>query len=254
MRLLRGVANSWPSLLITVVILIVWELSVRLGYVSTVTFAAPSDIAAAFWKMVVKGELYGNLGISLYRLAVGFGIGASLGIAAGVATGWFELARRSFEPIINALYGLPKIAILPLLILLMGIGEAPKITVIVFGTFFPVWINTYTGMRNVDRLLVRVVRNFGADERQVLLKVGLPYIVPYLIAGMRLAMGHGLVLIIAAELLAAKSGIGYLTWQAAEQYNMEKLLALILLFGLMSLVLLKFFLYLERRATPWRVK
>lgn len=253
MRSLLRIPESWPSLVIVLLSVVVWELSARLGYVSTVTFAVPSDIATTFWKMA-GGELWGHAAISLYRLFVGFVIGAVLGILAGMATGWFVFARRSLEPIINALYGLPKIAILPLLILILGIGEAPKVTVIVIGTFFPIWINTHAGMRNVDRLLVRVIRSFGADERQVLFKVALPHIVPYLVAGTRLAMGHSLVLIIAAELLAAKSGLGFLIWQAAESYHMEKLLGLIFLFGFMSLVLLKFFLYMEKRVTPWRAE
>lgn len=136
MKTMNGLAYSWPSLMLTAGIFIVWEAAMRTGWINPIYLAAPTGIIKAFWELVYTGEIWKHAYISTFRFGSGLIIGSLVGIAVGILTGGFETFRRSLEPLINALYGAPKIAILPLLILLMGIGEAPKVAIIAFTTFF----------------------------------------------------------------------------------------------------------------------
>lgn len=247
-------AYNWPALLAVVVFLAIWEGVMRIGWVSIIYIAAPSGIAKAFWQFVSTGEIWEHTYVSFMRFAVGLCIGFGIGITAGVLTGWFKPIRRSFQPLINALYGAPKIAILPLLVIWLGIGEASKITLIAFTGFFPLWLNTHAGIQNLDRLLIRVARNFGANEIQLLLKVGLPSILPYIASGFRLGTGHCLVMIVAAEMIAAQSGLGYLINETGMAYQLEELLSLIFLFGILCFLLLRTITFVEQKMVPWRVQ
>ena len=167
-------------------IVLVWELVTRTGWVSSLFLPAPSGVLAEGLDMARSGQLLVHLMTSLERLAWGFGVGAVAGVSVGVAVGFFALADAVVQPIIAATFPIPKIALLPLLILWLGIGEASKVAVVALGVFFPMAINTYAGVRQADPLLIRAAVSFGAGRWSVIRKVILPSALPMVFAGLRL--------------------------------------------------------------------
>ncbi len=254
LKLVNRFIYNWPAAAIVVVAFALWEWGIQQGFISRVSFAPPSAIFATFSKMLASGELLGHLGVSLYRVGAGFAVGVAVGTTAGMLTGWFSPVRRSLEPIFTALYGFPKIALLPVMILVLGTGDPMRITLIAIMAFFPMWINVHAGVRDLDPLLVRVALNFGASQRQVLSKVALPYVVPYLIAGLKYSIGLALHLIVIVEMVAAKQGIGYLIWFSGTTLDTPLLLMGILVLVVLTVAILGLFNYAERRVAPWRLE
>lgn len=153
----------WVSVVSIIGVLLVWELICRAGFVSSLFLPAPSQIISSLFVMIGDGEIGMSLAASMYRILVGFAVGSLIGLAVGLVTGTSALADKIGNPIVNALYPIPKIALLPLFILWLGIGELSKVTIIAMGVFFPVAMNTYSGVKNVDTLLIKVAVSFNAS-------------------------------------------------------------------------------------------
>ena len=233
-------------------LVVLWELITRTGLVSSLFLPSPIGVLAEGWDMAVSGQLHVHLLTSLERLAWGFAIGALAGISVGVAVGFFSLADAVVQPIIAATFPIPKIALLPLLILWLGIGEASKVAVITLGVFFPMAINTYTGVRHADSQLLRAAVSFGAGRWSLIRKVMLPSALPMIFAGLKLGAGTSLLLLVAAEMIAANSGIGYLILNAQNLMETTTLMVGIVLLSLLGLVSHWLLTRLERVAIPWK--
>jgi NitT/TauT family transport system permease protein len=231
-------------------LVLLWELLSRAGWVPALFLPSPSSVARELVDMIRSGELLAHLGASLTRLALGFAIGGAAGIAVGVAVGFFSLADAIGQPLIAATFPIPKIALLPLLILWLGIGEASKVAVIALGVFFPMAINTYAGVRQADPLLLRAAVSFGAGRLSLIRKVVLPSALPF--AGLKLGAGTGLLLLIAAEMIGAESGIGFLVLQAGNLMETTKLMVGIAVLSALGVLSHWLLTGLERLAIPWR--
>ncbi len=234
------------------VLLGLWEAAGRLSLVSPLFLPAPSDILMEAWGLLISGQLFRHLGISLFRIGSGFTLAAGLGVLSGILLGSSRLAEALGNPILAALFPIPKIAILPLLILWLGIGEASKIAVIGLGVFFPLAINVYTGVKNVDPLLIRVALSLGSSRLGLIRKVVWPAILPMIFAGLKLGLGISLLLVVAAEMIAADAGIGYLILTAADLMQTKKLMVGI---GMLSGLGISFNWLLgklERLLIPWK--
>jgi NitT/TauT family transport system permease protein len=234
------------------VLLGVWEAAGRLSLASPLFLPAPSDVLLEGWELVISGQLFRHLGISLLRIGSGFLLAAALGILAGIVLGSSRLAEAMGNPILAAFFPIPKIAILPLLILWLGIGEAPKIAVIALGVFFPMTINVYTGVKNVEPLLIRAAMSLGSSRLGLIRKVIWPAILPMIFAGLRLGLGTSLLLVVAAEMIAADAGIGFLILTAADLMQTKRLMVGI---GMLSgLGILGHWLLgkMERLLIPWK--
>jgi NitT/TauT family transport system permease protein len=229
-----------------------WELIARLGWVPALFLPSPLGVLTEAADMLRSGELLGHVAASLWRLVLGFGIGAALGVAVGVAVGFFAVAEAVGTPIIAATFPVPKIALLPLLILWLGLGEPSKIAVIALGVFFPMAINTFTGVRQADPLLVRAAVAFGARRWSVIRKVVLPSALPMIFAGLRLGAGTALLLLVAAEMIAVESGIGFLVLHAGNLMQTTKLMVGIVVLSLLGVLSHFSLARLERLAIPWR--
>jgi ABC-type nitrate/sulfonate/bicarbonate transport system permease component len=233
-------------------LLVLWEVVARIGWVPVLFLPSPLGVIVEGWDMLLSGELVGHLAASLKRLLLGFGVGGGLGVIVGIAVGFFAVAEAVGTPLIAATFPVPKIALLPLLILWLGLGEPSKVAVIALGVFFPMAINTYTGVRQADPLLVRAAVSFGARRWSVIRKVILPSALPMIFAGLRLGAGTALLLLVAAEMIAVESGIGFLVLHAGNIMATTKLMV-----GIVVLSLLGVFSHwglnrLERLAVPWR--
>jgi len=181
-----------------------------------------------------------------------YGVGATLGISVGISVGFFSLADAVVQPLIAATFPIPKIALLPLLILWLGIGEASKVAVVALGVFFPMAINTYAGVRQADPLLVRAAVSFGAGRWSVIRKVVLPSALPMVFAGLKLGAGTALLLLVAAEQIAADSGIGFLITQSGNLMETTKLMVGLVVLSLLGLLSHWGLASLERAVVGWR--
>jgi NitT/TauT family transport system permease protein len=233
-------------------VLALWELVTRSGWVPPLFLPSPLGVLAAGAEMVRSGELLVHVATSLGRILLGFGLGALGGVAVGLAVGVFSLAEAVGTPLIAATFPIPKIALLPLLILWLGIGEASKVAVIMLGVFFPMAINTYTGVRHADPLLLRAAVSFGAGRWSLVRKVMLPSALPMIFAGLKLGAGTSLLLLVAAEMIAAASGIGFLVLHAQNLMETTKLMVGIVLLSLLGVCSHWLLTRLERAVIPWR--
>ncbi|PYN34164.1 MAG: ABC transporter permease [Candidatus Rokuibacteriota bacterium] len=202
--------------------------------------------------MLRSGELLTHVLTSLRRIVLGFGLGALGGVLVGLAVGFSSLAEAVGNPLIAATFPIPKIALLPLLILWLGIGEASKVAVIMLGVFFPMAINTYTGVRNADPLLIRAAVSFGAGRWSLIRKVMLPSALPMIFAGLRLGAGTSLLLLVAAEMIAANAGIGFLVLHAQNLMETTKLMVGIVLLSGLGVATHWLLVRFERAAIPWK--
>ena len=235
-----------------VAVIALWEGFARLGWVPVLFLPSPIGVLVEAADMLRTGELLEHVAASLRRLVLGFAIGGALGVVVGVAVGFFAVAEAVGAPIIAATFPIPKIALLPLLILWLGLGEPSKVAVIALGVFFPMAINTYAGVRQADPLLIRAAVAFGAGRWSVIRKVVLPSALPMIFAGLRLGAGTALLLLVAAEMIAVESGIGFLVLHAGNLMQTTKLMVGIVVLSLLGILSHWGLGRLERLAVPWR--
>lgn len=243
---------NWVSVASILCLLAIWELICQSGVVSSLFLPAPSAIINALLEMIADGEIGVSLAASLYRILAGFFVGSLIGLAVGLVTGTSALMDKIGTPIVNAIYPIPKIALLPLFILWLGIGELSKVTIIALGVFFPVAMNTYSGVKNVDTLLLKVAASFNASWWMTMKSVVLPNALPMIFAGLRLAAGTSLLLLVAAEMIAAQVGIGALILHYGDLMITDKLMAGVIVLSLLGLVFNLILQFLERKAIPWK--
>lgn len=246
------------SILSPLLLLGVWELLALRGVIDTRFFPAPHVIFAATWQMLlpsqsfVTGELWYHLSISLERIVIGFLIGAVPGIIIGLAMGLFGPIRAMIQPLIDATFPIPKVALLPLFIMIFGIGEESKYAIIATAVIYLVLINTVAGVRTIDRIYLDVGKNFHASRLMMFTDVALPGALPMILTGVKLGMGVALLVIVTAEFVGAKSGIGYLIWTSWQVFQVEKMyvgLVVIALVGFGTAILLG---WLEKALVPWK--
>lgn len=248
----RGVFRRYIGAITPLILLALWEVGARSGVVDARFFPAPTTIGVALIEMAVEGELWEHIGVSLVRIFVGFLLGAIPGIALGLVMGFVPLVRAAFRPLVDALLPIPKIAILPLLLMIFGLGETTKYLVIAIGVFFPVLINTMTGVVNIDRIYVDVGRNFGAGRLYFYRTVALPGALPMVFAGLKLGVGVAFLLIVAAEFVGARSGIGFMIWNGWQVFRVEQLYVGLLLISLFGIVFATAVDRLEAALLPWK--
>lgn len=229
-----------------------WQLASVRGWISPISAPAPSEVARSLWQMIEGGTLWPNLSASLTRLALGWVAGTAAGIALGLAIGLVTLARSVGVPLVAALFPIPKIALLPLFIVWFGIDEGSKIATIAFGVFFPTVVATYGGVDGVDRTLVRMGRAFGMPARAILLKIVLPGALPAILSGFRISASIGIILLVAAEMIGARHGIGAMVLLAGNLMQTDQLLAGVVVLSLMGLCVSAAIGFIERRLLAWR--
>jgi len=233
-------------------LVLLWELVTRTGWVSSLFLPSPSGVLAEGLDMARSGQLLVHLLKSLQRLAWGFGVGALAGVGVGVAVGFFAMAEAVVQPIIAATFPIPKIALLPLLILWLGIGEEPKIATIALGVFFSTAISVYSGVDAVPRNLIRMAQSFNVPFHAIVRRVIWPGALPSILAGFRITTSVALLLVVSAEMIGAQFGIGAFVLQAGNLMQTDQLLAGVVILSLFGLVVGKLINMLEARLLHWR--
>src|SRR4051812_980357 len=221
------------------------------GMIDPVLFTVPSKIAVAAVTMIGSGELWNYLWPSLVVLAVGLTLAAIIGIAIGLLLARFRLLDVAFGSYITFLYSIPSVALVPLIVLWAGFETTAKVIILFMFAFFPMVINTYQGVRNVDTKLLEVGRAFRCSERQFWANIVLPAALPFIVTGLRLALGRGLIGMVLADLYTAISGIGYLIVRTASTFQVNKMFVPIVTLGLLGVTLTALLRLAEKYVAPW---
>jgi NitT/TauT family transport system permease protein len=235
-------------------LVVAWQLLLMAGLGDRRFIPAPSDIALRFWLLTASGELPWHTGVTLLRVFAGFVIGAVPGIAIGLLMAMSRPVRIFFDPLIAALFPIPKIALMPLLLLALGFGDASKIAMVAIAVFFPVIVNTYVGAANIDKIYWDVAKNYGASQAVLFRRIVFFGALPMIFAGLRIALAVSFIVLVAAEFVATKSGIGYLIWNSWELLQVDTMFVGIVTIGFLGLLTSALFQEIERKVIPWKAE
>ena len=235
-----------------IALLAIWQVLLMLGFGDRRFIPAPSDIAVRFWQLAANGELWVHTGVTLYRVFAGYLIGAIPAIAIGLVMAMFKPVRIFFDPLIAALFPIPKVALMPLLLLAFGFGDASKIAPVAIGVFFPVIVNTYAGAANIEKIYWDVSRNYGASLWVMFTRIVFFGALPMIFAGLRIAVAVAFIVLVAAEFVSTKVGIGYMIWNSWELLQVDSMFVGIVVIGLLGLVTSALLAELERKVIPWK--
>ena len=241
--------NLAIRLLSLAIALMLWELAA--WNVDPVLFTSPSKVAVAAYKMVLSGELWTYLWPSLVVLAIGFAFAVVFGIGIGLLLARFWVLDVALNVYITFLYSIPSVALVPLIVLWAGFDTMAKVIILFLFAFFPMVINTYQGVKSVDPKLLEVGRAFRCSERQLWGNIVLPGALPFIVTGIRLAVGRGMIGMVLADLYTAISGIGYLIVRTASTYQVDKMFVPIVTLGLLGVTLTALLRLAERYVAPW---
>lgn len=242
----------WRSLISLVVVLLAWELLGRFVLTNRLFFVPASSVAEALVSMAADGTLWLHVSASFRSILFGMALAIIVGVAFGVLLGTSRVVSDYTEVYLNALYATPLVAIAPLLILWLGIGIASKIAVVFLISVFPIIISTASGVRNVDRHFIDVARAFGGKRRQIVAKVLMPAALPFLLTGVRLAIGRAIVGVVVGELFGANAGLGYLIYTSGQTFDVPALFAGIVCLAFGGVSLTWALQALERRLVRWK--
>jgi len=229
-----------------------WEAIVMFGIFPTYLLSPPTVALATLFQLSLSGELIKHIFYSLFRAFSGLSLAALIAIPLGIAMGWSRLADDLCSPLVELFRPLPVVALIPVAILWLGIGDASKISLICFACFFPILLNTISGVRGVDITLVKAARSMGATEVQILKGVMFPGALPTILTGLRISLAVSLIIVIVMEMIGAAHGIGYFIWSAKLTFRTNEMYAGILAIGIIGFTLNEMMVRIERKLLVWR--
>ncbi len=244
--------RPWLAAVAVALLLAIWQTASSLGWVNSLFLPSPLAIAQALRDSIVDGQLWLNLEASLFRIGVGWLIGTAAGLVLGLAIGLYSMARSIGMPIVSALFPIPKIAILPLLILWFGIGEPSKVATIALGVVFPTIISAASGVDSVPRNLIRMAQSFNLPFRAIVTQIVLPGAMPSILAGFRISVSTALILVVSAEMIGAERGIGAFVLSAGNLMQTDQLMAGVVVLSALGILFGVVLSRFERRLGLWR--
>lgn len=250
----RWHVKSWLPALIVATALIAWEWSVRSGRLSPLFFPAPSVVVMTIARLLRSGELVTHTRATLLRVVCGLVLGGVPGLLVGLAMGWWRWLREALDPLVAAVHPLPKIAVLPLIMIIFGIGESSKIVAVAVGTFFPLLINSMAGVRQISPIHFEVAENYGASPSKVMTRIVIPGSLPLVLVGARLALSIALLFTIAVELVSAREELAKIIWLAWQTLRTEELYASLAVIGALGVGFNLLLQSLARRLVPWHAE
>jgi taurine transport system permease protein len=246
------VAKPWAPWVFFALVITIWQVAVNRGVINAIFLPSPRSIALALYDLAAGGQLWRHLASSVERLAFGWSIGTVAGLLVGVAMGVSSLTRAVTLATVSALFPIPKIALLPLFILWLGIGEPSKVATIALGVFFPTTIATFSAIDGVPRNLIRMAQSFNVPWLAILRKIVLPGALPGILAGFRITISIALLLLVAAEMIGASHGIGAYVLLAGNLMRTDQLLAGVVVLSMLGLTFSSILAAIERRLLRWR--
>ena len=232
-------------------ILVVWQILVQTGKLNELFLPAPLSVLRAMWQMILSGVLPWAVLVSLNRLMQGFVYGSLIGIVLGLVAGSIRWVEDVVDPWVAAVYPIPKSALFPLFLLWFGLGDSSKIVTIAVGVLFLVLVNTVTGVKSINPLLLKAAVDLGASRFQVFVKVILPGALPNIFTGLRLGAGMALILVFITEIEATKAGLGFLLWESFQLMETRNVFVGVVTFGLLGVAFTWGLQWIERVCCPW---
>lgn len=233
-------------------LLLLWEVLARMGMIDGRFFPAPTAILSALVATSVTGELWSHTLASMQRLAIGVVIGGVPAVLLGIIMGLSRPVRAIFDPLISATYPIPKSALIPLALLIFGLGESSKIFMVAVGVFYPIVINATTGVLGISQIYLDVGRNYRASRWNTFRTIALPGALPVIMTGIRLGVGMGLILIAIAEMIGARDGLGYMIWSSWETFAVERMYVGLFTIAIIGFLLTALMSELEKILIPWK--
>ena len=233
------------------IVIAIWKIVTYLRLFNPVILPSPESIGQAFLSELISGELLKHIQISLYRVFLGFGIASAMGISLGLLIGWSEKAKSFVDPIVEIVRPIPPMAWIPLSILWFGIGELPKIFIIILGVFFPVLTNTVVGVKSIEKGLLKLARSMGLKGFTLFKEVIVVGASPFIITGLRIGLGFGWMCLVTAELIAAQAGLGYMIEEAKMLLLTNKVILGMLTIGFLGILIDRLIMRLEKIVLPW---
>jgi NitT/TauT family transport system permease protein len=230
---------------------VLWETLSRIQVLDPRFIPPPTDVLIHMWSLTLDGVLLEHFGITMFRLATGFAIGAALGIVAGFAIGLSRYARAFVYPLIAATYPIPKLALVPLILVLLGLGEESKVAIVAISAFYMLPFNIMTAVLNIEPIYIDVARNNGVGPWLFWRTIGLPSALPMIVAGLRMAWAISLIVVVGTELLVAKQGLGYMIWSASQVLDTKLMFAAFVSIAALGFVSHLVFDAISRRTLPW---
>jgi ABC-type nitrate/sulfonate/bicarbonate transport system permease component len=243
---------NWLGWLAFSFLLLIWELGSRLNPALQPYLPPVSRILSTLGEAVLSGQIVGHLMITLSRFLQGYLLAASMALILGTVLGYFRLAHSLFEAVIEFLRPMPSVAIIPVAVLLLGIGDAMIVAVTVYASLWPVLINTIDGVRHIERTLIDTGRTFGLNRRKILWQVVLPAAAPYIVTGLRISLSIALILVTTAEMVAGSKGLGFFILDEERSMNSSNMYAGVILVAVLGYLLNRLFLLCEAWAMNWR--
>ncbi|QQE78652.1 ABC transporter permease [Alicyclobacillus sp. SO9] len=237
-----------------IILLVIWQFLSQFHLIDTRFFPTPTSIIAKGISDIQTGQLQHDLVVSLYRIFWGFIGGAVPGVIIGVSMGLFPIVRAIFDPVVSATYPIPKLALLPLIMLIFGLGNLEKIMIILLGVVFPVLINSAAGVLNLEKAYMDVAKNFGASRWNYYKTVAIPGSLPMIFTGLKLGSGMALLLIVAAEMEGSTAGIGYRIWTSYDVFDIRDMFVYFILMSLLGYIFSIILDEIEARVVPWKQK
>jgi ABC-type nitrate/sulfonate/bicarbonate transport system permease component len=250
---MKGVITRWPGFLLVAILLVLWQIGSATGIIDPVSLPEVSTIFDAWWNAVSDGDLATALGPSLERIFAGFGLAVLIGVPLGLLMGTVRFFYRLLEPLTEFIRPIPSAAYIPVAILFLGIGDEMKIFVICLACLFPILLNTFSGVRNIDPVLVDTGRTFGVSRLEALRAIVLPAALPNVLTGMRISIGLALIVAVVSEMIAGNSGIGYFILNNQRIFRVPEMFAGIFTLGLLGFLVNLLFLQAEAFLLRWRV-
>lgn len=247
-RFLTTDAASW---IVPVALLLVWQAASQLGLLPSNVLSAPSEVLDAAWRLTLNGELFNNIAVSAKRAATGFVIGGSLAFGFGLLNGVSRIGEKLTDTTFQMVRNIPNLAMVPLVILWFGIEDSARVFLVALGVFFPIYINTFHGIRTADAQLVEMGRSYGMSNWELFRRVILPGALPSIFVGFRYSLGIMWLTLIVAETIAANSGIGYMAMTAREFMQLDVVVLSILLYALLGKLADSIARLLERTTLQW---
>jgi sulfonate transport system permease protein len=241
-------AVSW---LVPMALVILWQVSSSLGWLPPNILPAPSAVLKVAWEKTLDGSLPSNLGVSFVRAISGLLIGGTIGFSLGLLNGLSKLGERLLDPTLQMIRNVPHLALIPLVIIWFGIGESARLFLVALGVFFPIYLNTLHGVRNVDPQLIEMGKIYGMDNRTLFLRVILPGALPSIFVGMRFALGVMWLTLIVAETIAANSGIGHMAMAAREFMQTDIVVLSIVIYAVLGKLADSATRFLEGKFLAW---
>jgi NitT/TauT family transport system permease protein len=235
-----------------IVFMIFWELLPASGIVSRVFIAPPSEVFATLMKLIVTGELWMHMSISLQRASTGFSLAVLTMIPLGIFMGWYRGFEEITDGLVQTMRQISSLSLFPVFLLFFGIGEISKIAVIYWGTQWPILLNTINGVKNVDPLLIKSARSMGSRDFSIFKKVVLPSSLPSIIVGLRLGATHAILVLVAAEMIGATSGLGYSIKNWEFNFMIPEMYAAIVTLAVLGLITNYSLIYLEKKMIKWK--